>query len=234
MLRFASITAAAAAAFLALSAAQAGVVYDTSLASPPGVFFGTGNPNTNWTVDNESGGVQLGLLGLERFVGAYDPGAGSNVYHAATGQNLTHGGSVWDIAFSINSGDISLNNVIANLCMMDVGTGSSGCMDPLAIGDNAISGNVAQNAEPLAFGNASPDLFALVLGDAAYNVNANDTYNFTLSLMAPTGAPMGQVSATIIAGTGADVPEPPTLALFGTVILGFGWLGLRRRKTQTL
>lgn len=229
MFRFARITAAAAAAFLSLSAAQAGVVYDTSLDSPPGVFFGTGNPNTNWTVDNESGGVQLGLLGLQRYVGAYDPGAGSNIYHAATGQNLTHGGSVWDIAFSINSGDTSLNNVIASLCMTDVGTGSSGCMNPLGIGDNAIRGNVAQNSEPLAFGNASPDLFALVLNDAAYNVNANDTYDFTLSLMAVTGAPMGQVSATVVTGTGANVPEPPTLALFGTLLLGLGWFGLRRR-----
>ena len=50
----------AAAAFGLASTAQAGTVFNTSLADPPGVFFGTGDFNTHYAVDTENG-IQIGL-----------------------------------------------------------------------------------------------------------------------------------------------------------------------------
>src|SRR3977135_357421 len=62
--------------------AQGSVVFNTSLA-PPGFYNGSGNPNTNFTVDTE-GNLELGLSVIIRFGGPIDPGAGSNVYTVTT------------------------------------------------------------------------------------------------------------------------------------------------------
>ncbi len=214
------------------TAANATVINDTAL-SPPGVFFGSGNINAHWTVDNEAGGIQLGIQGLERFIGPYTPDAGTSVYHAAAGQTSVSGktGSVWDVAFSVNTGSSLLSSFTANLCLTDVGTGGSGCFNVLTIPDNAISGNIAQNAEALSFSaTGAASLFAVVLGDSLYNINADDTYLFTLSLLNSAGATIGSVGATIITGAGVPVPEPGSVTLLGGALLGFAALRRGRRR----
>src|ERR1035438_3542849 len=77
--------------------------FDTSLTSPPGVYFGSGNANTNFTAET-NGTTELGLSVIQRYVGPIDPGAGSNVYQVSPGAITVPSktGSSWGFDFSVN------------------------------------------------------------------------------------------------------------------------------------
>src|ERR1700677_1886451 len=83
------------------------VIYNTSLASPgggiPGVYFGTGNANSAFTVDQNSG-IELGLSAITRFVPPPIVPSSTNVYDAPTGATAVagHTGSAWGFDFSID------------------------------------------------------------------------------------------------------------------------------------
>src|SRR5690242_3939173 len=124
--------ALAAGALLAAGSAQAaGITFDTTLVSPPGVYFGSGNPNTNWTADTESYGtgatVEVGLETITRFVGPITPDAGTSTYHVPTGNTLVagHQGTNWGFPFSLNlnagsvAGSATLGDVVTSLSISD-------------------------------------------------------------------------------------------------------------------
>jgi hypothetical protein len=238
-MRYFGLTGLVSAAALAvsISGAHATLYYDTALHSQD-FYNGSGNQaadgNSHWATDVQANNMELGLTVVERYIGFYTPDAGTATYHVPTGATTDpgHTGSAWGFDFSINTGtQISLNQVNASLCMVDVGLGTSGCFDPYDIPDNTYTGaNLAQNSEALSF-----PLIAAVLGDPTYDIDANDTYIFTLSITDQAGAQLSSVSATVIAGSGATAspaPEPATLALFGASLAGMGFVKRKLRKTK--
>jgi hypothetical protein len=65
------------------------------------------------------------------------------------------------------------------------------------------------------------------LGPAFVPAITSDSVHYVLTFNAPNES----VNATIeIAGVGVPIPEPATLTLLGSALLGSGWLARRRRK----
>ena len=227
---------------LGLSAASADTFDNASLASP-GVYFGTGNINSGFTVV-QSGGVELGLEAIERYVGPVTPSG--DTYDVATGNTTVAGetGAYWGVVFSVNTNYLgtsstTLANITPSLTLTDVNNGTTQGFNLLLIPDNSLYGSSGvcspqsacgslsnyyafQNSEALSF-----PAVAAALGDPGYDVNANDTYDFTLSLREGDRT-LASDSIVVQAGTGTPVPEPFTLSLFGAGLAGAA--ALRRRK----
>jgi hypothetical protein len=213
------------------------IAFDTSLTSPPGVYFGTGNANTNFTTAT-NGTTELGLSVIERFLGPIDPGAGSNVYQVSPGPTAVAGktGSSWGFDFSINTqyngGTAVLDNFKYTLTITDLTTSTSGpTFNPVtAIGDNTGFGSGGatpnttdsatqwgtQNSESLSFAGFLP----------GYNENATDLYQITLSELNSDNRVIE--TDTVFANAGAPVPEPTSVVLLGTLALGVLVLSRRR------
>lgn len=212
----ATTAAAAAVVGFAMIPAMATTVNDTSLVDPPGVYFGSGNPNTHWTV-NTVGNVEMGVQASIPFVGPITPAG--NVYSVAAGTN-------WNFNFSVNTqaggGGLTLADVgPISLSLKDFGTGTTGSFDPTLIPDNAKDGDFGfQNSEGLRFAS-----IRTALGDPGYDVSANDTYLITLATS------VGSVSEKIVVGSGAAVPEPASLAVVGIGLLGLAIVRKRRGAT---
>jgi hypothetical protein len=231
------------------TAASAATVDNASLADPPGVYFGAGNANSNFTIDTE-GNVEVGLSAITRFVGPLTPVG--NSYFAPTGATaLPHTGSVWGFDFSVNLNagnqetSLNLSQITTVLTLQDLGTGTTGSFDILTIPDNSLYGAsgkcfpsilcgnlsgyyAAQNSETLSFASV-----AGALNDPLYDMNADDTYIFTLEVFS-NSTDVRQLLASdqiqVVVGKGVAVPEPVTLSLFGAGLAGA--FALRRRKRK--
>ena len=229
--------------FIASVPAWAAPVFDTSLASPPGVYFGTGNENAHYVV-NTTAGTELGLATVQRFVGNITPDAGTSIYRVPLGNTTVAGrqGSAFGFDFSLNNlNQSNLNQIKPTLSILDVATNNLVSFNPLTIPDNAGFGpsgknlaasNLAtdyafQNSEALSFTNGVGDFF-----DPTYDSSRNDTYVITLSAVNNDGVRLGSVSETIIAGSGAprSVPEPASMAILGMAMLG---AAVTRRKQNS-
>lgn len=228
---------------LGISPSKATIVYDTPLASP-GVYFGSGNANQNFTVDSENG-IELGLSAIIRYVGPVAPSpTNSDIYVVPDGPTHVAGksGSAWGFDFSINLrpggvGTLTLADVTATLTMTDALKGTTGSFSPFLIPDNTeygSSGKVVcstpspcssgdwalQNSEALSFASIS----ALGFNDPGYDLNSADTYTFTLAVHQGTNL---LATDTIVVDA---VPEPASLSLFGAALIGFGaWRRWRKK-----
>src|SRR4249920_3591684 len=86
--RFNLMFAAAVASAGFCGTAFASEIDNTALVAPPGVYFGSGNANSNFTVDKETN-IEIGLSAIERFLGPITPVG--NVYTVPTGPTSVSG-----------------------------------------------------------------------------------------------------------------------------------------------
>jgi hypothetical protein len=189
--------------------------FNTSLASPPGVYFGTGNANTNFTTNTSLPNLELGLSVITRYIGPIDPG-NSNVYTVLPGLTTVPGktGSTWGFDFSVNTqdggGSATVSDYTYSLTVDDLTSGISTTFDPSAIPDNALNRFAGfQNSEAISFtGPGLPDLYEITLQAT------------------PVGG--GAAADVTVFANATGVPEPSSVVLLFTLAFGVFFLGRRR------
>ena len=229
----------------AVPAAFASEVFNSTLANPPGVYFGSGNVNSGFTVldtTNTDGSVlELGLSAIQRFVGPITPSA--NDYNVSTSAGPL---ATWDFVFSVNtnttgltSGDV-LGDYTYNLSILDTNNGHSVSFSPTLLGDNAQYGADAcpgagcaynpansgmQNAENLGFSFLSTPL--------GFSASSTDTYSITLSALPISGTNTDPAVTILVSPQSTATPEPATLGLTAVLMLGMAFFYRRRRAKLT-
>lgn len=229
---------AAAFAFSALASlpATAAVSYDVGLSGPGGTFFGTGNPNTHWTVNTISG-VELGLQATQPFIGPITPVG--DVYTAPLGLSPGHAPrAAWSFSFSFDGtgagltvGDLSE----LNLSVYDVRHAQTHDLNVLLIPDNEgfTSATTTEHNPVIATDNAVQNNtnfgFPAVAAVFAplFDPNEDNSFIFTLTATCGTeacggdGTVIGSVSMRVDAGQG--IPEPASMAVLGVGLAGLTW-----------
>jgi hypothetical protein len=192
--------------------------FDSALLDPPGVYYGTGNPNSGFTVNTQSG-VELGLGTQMRFGDAVAPSPiTGNIYYVPTGYYPSTTDALWNFRFSVNlqagpstytTGSTTTTLTISDLFKAPV------IFNPFTdLPDNALLSNTGfQNSENIGFG-------------GYYNPLIADIYTITLHTVANSGADLGSVTEIINATT----PIPAALPLFASGLGALGLLGWRRKR----
>lgn len=214
----------AAAAILASSSGLCAEVYG-SLTTPPGIYFGSGNPNGNFNIDRENG-LELALRAKNRSSSVLPLIDGSSgVYSVAAGPcGPTCGGAgtraKWNYEFSIHTTDGSVLSDYVFMLGVDHDPSASTSffyVDPTNYWVSPKDGLVGvQDSQNVTFGDTPGGVF---------NPSSAGLYDFILlAYSKSTGGLLAQVDMTV------QVPEPGSVALFG---LGLASLAaLRRRKSK--
>jgi hypothetical protein len=222
--RFTVLATAVVAGAMAVTAfagtANAVTSYDSALLVPPGVYYGTGNPNSGFTVNTQDG-VELGLGTQMRFGDAVAPSPiTGNIYYVPTGYYPSTTDALWNFRFSVNlqAGDVAptynTGSTTTTLTISDLFNAAVSFNPFTALPDNALFSNTGfQNSENIGFG-------------GYYNPLIADIYTITLHTVANSGADLGSVTEIINATT----PIPAALPLFASGLGVMGWLARRRKQ----
>jgi hypothetical protein len=241
-----------------VASAAAITLFDANLVTPPGWYDGTGNPNGGFTVTVDNG-IELGLRAKYRQNPAVI-NTSNNVYSVVPGPETpaTNGGSpgvpsdaAWNYEFSINlqpggadgnSGQflaaiagnsfITIQDLTAGTTSGPVSLFSAFAFDDSLFGPSGKQAETApefatdwgaQNSENPVFGN-----FGI-----PFSFNADDYYRISLSVGTSAGV-LGTDSIDVSVGgaTAPTVPEPATLVLLGTAMLGLSIVGRRHWMSQ--
>lgn len=215
---------AAAGMMLSAMALSAGTI---SYGAPAdGIYFGSGNGATSFTLDTSSqtgGTLELGLSAVIRYIGPAEEDLSD--YYVPPGDTTVPGktGASWDLVYSVdtNVGDAGTSDVADytyNLEVDDLTTGDIANFDPSSslLGNNTLGDYGFQNAEALSFSFISSQM-------PDYNVNSSDTYQITLSATPLSGGNTESVQIDVNV-----TPEPRTWVLLGAGLAGL--LIVRRRS----
>jgi hypothetical protein len=186
----------------------------------PGVYFGSGNANGDFTIDT-SNGIELGLRAKDRETLAVLDGS-TGTYYANPGlYNGVGPKKKWNYEFSANTGGVALQNFTFMLGVdhdPTAGTAYS-WVDPSTYwGDNAfaVGSNGFQNSENPGFADTPGGVFGGTAG----------LYTFDLQAWSRDGQ-------TLLAETKMNVqvvPEPETYTLMLAGLASIGFVAKRRKQ----
>jgi hypothetical protein len=235
-----NVTVACALGFVAMAPRVAladTLLFNTPLATPPGVYHGSGNTNVGWTTLTTGTGVTDGGTGIELGLAVQTHGVGVGNYLAAPGTanyTVTSGGALatWNFDYSVNLGNsgqtIATIAGTPSLTILDQTTNQSFNFNPAAVMDNAglhpngktVNGT---NAQGFAVGSDIGFQNSENIGFFGFNPAANDTYLITMT-----------VDGVSLSETVTAVPEPATWAMMILGFFGVGFMAYRRKGSASL
>lgn len=186
----------------------------------PGVYFGSGNPNGDWTI-NTGGGGELGLRAKVRFGPTLDGSSGT--YFAAAGNDPTTSAyrATWNFEYSVNS-----TGKTGFTYFLGIDNDPSASVNLTFVNLSAISSFLAQPpAGYKGFQESSNIGFSSTPG-GPFNINSPGLYTFVLQARGD-GVLGNSVNMNVQVGA---IPEPETYALMAAGLGLMAFVARRRGK----
>lgn len=220
--------------FTASVSVSAATVSYGSLAAP-GVYYGSGNPNTGFTVLTE-GNLELGLGAIIRYVGPAEQNG--NVYKVQYGPTEVPGkvGSRWGVPFSINTqaggGSMVLSDYNYMVSFNNLTKATSVSFNPMLLPDNSYWGPGGETMIPdlgnqSGVQNSEAPSFLFLSTLLQFDPMDPDLYRIDL-IATPVNGGQALTNSIFI----DTVPEPSTYALMGAGLFGLLAAHRRRRKQK--
>lgn len=225
----------------ALAQSAFSLTFDGNTAA--GVYYGSGNANGGWTIDN-SNGIELGLRTHQRYPNPANTfnsgGDGTYSWNDQNGYNGAENRSSWNYDFSIDvsSTTLALSNFIFQLWIdSDAGAGQIwNVINPMLIPDNARPGvPYGPTDTSSAYAQNSENVRWPFVGIPGYDNTIAGTYDFALIAKDNTGDVLAKtyMRVNVNGGTASgsfngQVPDSGTsVGLLGLALAGV--LALRRK-----